>query len=196
MHVVVGLGNPGAAYATTRHNVGFMVVARLADRWGVLLEPDGRGVRAGAGVVAGKPVLLVQPHLFMNRSGDALSTLDLDWENCPMVAVYDDLDLPVGRLRLKRGGGTGGHRGVESLVARFGGGFARVRIGIGRPSDESDVADYVLRPMGKSEADLFEEPIERAGDAIECVLSDGIEVAMNRFNGRAAADRGADSERR
>jgi peptidyl-tRNA hydrolase, PTH1 family len=105
-----------------------------------------------------------------------------------MIVVHDDIDLPLGQLRLRRAGGTGGHRGVASIMERFGADFARVRIGIGRPPVGMDAAEYVLRPMSRTEAQAFEKPIERGCDALECMLSDGIEAAMGRFNARRSAD--------
>jgi PTH1 family peptidyl-tRNA hydrolase len=191
MHVVVGLGNPGAAYATSRHNVGFMVVERLAARWRIPLGLEDRAVRCGTGNVSGQATLLVQPLLFMNLSGDALSKLPMDWANVRMTAIYDDIDLPLGRLRLRRGGGPGGHRGVASLIERFGATFDRVRIGVGRPPVGVEAAEHVLRPLSAVEIATFDEPLERACDAVECILANGIEAAMSRFNGRMAVDAGA-----
>jgi PTH1 family peptidyl-tRNA hydrolase len=195
MYVVVGLGNPGAGYAMSRHNVGFMALERIAARCGVALEARVTGLRIGATTYGEQPTLLVQPCLFMNRSGNALSNLTLDWMNARMIAIYDDVDLPVGQLRLRRDGGAGGHRGVASIIERFGASFERVRIGVGRPPLGVETADYVLQPMSMAEMETFEEPLGRACDAVRCILEEGIETAMSRFNGRVAVDRGAEPTR-
>lgn len=183
MRVVVGLGNPGSRYAATRHNLGFMIVDRLASRWGAFLDFARPDLRIGVASVAGRPTMLVQPQRYMNGSGEALTSLPaLQAED--LIVVYDDLDLPVGRLRLRRDGGAGGHRGVASLISIYGPVFDRVKVGIGRPPLDVDVADYVLEPMTPDELQEFEEPIQRASDAVECIIADGIEGAMNRFNVR------------
>jgi PTH1 family peptidyl-tRNA hydrolase len=140
-------------------------------------------------------MLLVQPCLFMNRSGDALANLAVDWMNVQMIAIYDDIDLPVGQLRLRRDGGAGGHRGVASIIERFGAGFDRVRVGVGRPPLGVETSEYVLQPMSKLEMETMAEPLERACDAVRYIVEEGIEAAMSRFNGRVAAAgvAGADS---
>ena len=185
MWMVVGLGNPGPTYAKTRHNVGFMVIDRLAERWHVSFEAS-PSVRAGSAHVGGQRVTLVQPQTFMNRSGAALASLD-PAPTDTLVAVYDDLDLPVGRLRVRAGGGSGGHRGVLSLTEHFGPDFFRIRIGIGRPVDQA-VADYVLAPPSAAEHAALAPTLERAADAVECLLAEGPTAAMNRFNGQAAVE--------
>jgi PTH1 family peptidyl-tRNA hydrolase len=183
MRVVVGLGNPGLRYTATRHNLGFMIVDRLASRWRVRLNLELPDLRMGSGRIADRPAMLVQPQRYMNMSGEALATLpQLHAED--LIVVHDDLDLPAGRLRLRREGGTGGHRGIVSLVSFFGAAFDRVKIGIGRPPDGVDIADFVLQPMTADELQAFDEPIERASDAVECIVTEGIERAMNRFNAR------------
>jgi peptidyl-tRNA hydrolase, PTH1 family len=183
MWVVVGLGNPGAAYADTRHNVGFMVIESLARRWGVVLHADGARSRSASVERGGTTVQLVQPQTYMNRSAEALDAL---WPGDTVIAVYDDLDLPVGQIRIRAGGGTGGHRGVASLVERLGSEFPRVRVGIGRPPGGVSSPDYVLAPMTPLERPRLEAAVARAGDAIECMLSEGVVVAMNRFNAKPA----------
>lgn len=182
MWKVVGLGNPGSVYAHTRHNVGFMVVDRLAVRWGVSLDSDGRARRA-RGYCQQHAVELVEPLMFMNRSGEVLTDVGADDQ---VVAVFDDLDLPVGRLRIRSRGGTGGHRGVASLVARLGDTFFRVRVGVGRPPLGVSAADYVLTPLSDEERCALRRAAERASDAIECVITEGPAVAMSRFNAAPA----------
>ncbi|MDX2171365.1 MAG: aminoacyl-tRNA hydrolase [Deltaproteobacteria bacterium] len=186
MWMVVGLGNPGAAYASTRHNVGFMVIDRLAQRWHAQLDAVG-ATRAAHADVRGRPVLLVQPQRYMNRSGEALASLP-DPATDGMIAIFDDLDLPIGRLRVRSGGGSGGHRGVQSLLEHWGAEFVRVRVGIGRPAPGQRVDDYVLTPPDEKESAALTAALERAADAVECVLGDGLIAAMNRFNGLAAVE--------
>jgi PTH1 family peptidyl-tRNA hydrolase len=182
MWIVVGLGNPGTEYAHTRHNVGFMVVECVAQRWNIGLAPAG-ALRMGGGSVAGQSVRLVEPQMFMNRSGSALAQLVVAADDTFMV-VHDDLDLPPGQLRVRRRGGSAGHRGIASIVDRLGSEFVRVRVGIGRPADGDDVSDFVLRALTTAELTALRDDVERAGDAVECVITNGPETAMNRFNVR------------
>jgi PTH1 family peptidyl-tRNA hydrolase len=182
MWIVVGLGNPGAEYAHSRHNVGFMVVERVAQRWNVGLQPTG-ALRVGGGSIAGHAVRLVEPQMFMNRSGAALAQLALAADDTFMV-VHDDLDLPLGQLRVRRSGGSAGHRGIASIVERFGPEFVRVRVGIGRPAESDEVSEFVLRAQTASELAALQDDVERAADAVECVIAHGPETAMNRFNVR------------
>ncbi len=199
MRTVVGLGNPGDEYAGTRHNVGFEVVERLARRRGVAFNRPRRGSRVARTSCAGTAVLLVEPLMFMNCSGDAMARLDADLRPAAaeMIVVHDDLDLACGRVAVKRGGGTGGHRGLASLVAWGGGDFARVRLGIGRPAAGEDVTGFVLRRFRRDERELIDAGLERAADAVEAILTDGVERAMNSFNTRpVAADSPSGNQRR
>lgn len=193
MKVVVGLGNPGAKHARDRHNVGAMVVDRLAAGCGSAIRRAMHRSYLGEVRLAGERVLLVKPQTYMNLSGNAVASiaryyrLDAD----AFVAVYDDMDLPVGRVRVRRAGGAAGHRGVASLMERLGDrGFARVRVGIGRPPAGADPADYVLSPFAPEEQALVEAAIARAADATESLIVDGPERAMNRFNGPDPAEAG------
>jgi PTH1 family peptidyl-tRNA hydrolase len=183
MWAVVGLGNPGAAYAETRHNVGFMVVEALAQRWGVEFGAGDARARRATVVRDGVVVQLVQPQTYMNRSADALDAVQAA---DMVIAVYDDLDLPVGQLRVRARGGTGGHRGMASLVERLGHEFARVRVGIGRPPDGVASPAHVLAPIAAAERPLLAAAVVRAGEAVERILSEGVAAAMNRFNARPA----------
>ena len=186
MWVIVGLGNPGAEYAHTRHNLGFMVLETLARRWRIALRDVSSAVRLGSGAIADRAVQLAEPRAFMNRSGEALAQLPLMADDALMV-IHDDLDLPAGQLRVRPRGSSAGHRGIESIVERFGSEFARIRIGIGRPADGQDVVDFVLAPLSPTELIDFGPSVERAADAVQCVVTDGIAVAMNRFNTRMGA---------
>lgn len=183
MWIVAGLGNPGIPYANTRHNVGFMVLDALARRWRSEWSDDDPAVRLARAQVNDEPVMLVQPQLFMNRSGDAVTCID--GVATEMLAVIcDDLDLPLGDLRVRRRGGSGGHRGLASMIERFGSELTRVRVGIGRPALGVDPAEYVLKPFGTGEAKRLRSAIERASDAVECLITAGAAAAMNRFNAR------------
>ncbi len=185
--LAVGLGNPGAGYEHTRHNVGAEVIASLARRHGARLRVT-RGTRSLAGEVRlGERLLaLAFPQTFMNDSGAAVAPLmrrhgisDLG----RLVVVHDELDLPSGRVKVKLGGGTAGHNGLRSIQAHVhGDGFVRVRIGIGKPPGRQAGVDYVLHaPRGPERARL-DVAVEEAADAVEVILSEGVEAAMNRFN--------------
>jgi len=184
MRVVVGLGNPGSRYAATRHNVGAVVVAELARRWGMTITSTPHGNHTAHGYIDTEPVLLVEPQMYMNMSGPALSRLDPPVNADQLIVVHDDLDLECGRIRVKHSGGAGGHRGIESIVQCQGPDFARVRVGIGRPPIGEDVAEFVLSPFTDGERRSIAGAVTRAGDAVECILRHGVETAMNRFNAR------------
>lgn len=189
MKLVVGLGNPGSRYRRTRHNVGFMVVDRLAARWGVAVVGRRHEAEIGVGAVAGARATLSKPQTYMNASGDAVAKLRRSCraQTGEIVVVHDDLDLPLGRLRLRVGGSAGGHQGVASLIAALGPEFVRVRVGIGRPPGERDPVDFVLEPFTAEESSVVEKAIERAADGVESLLREGIERAMNIFNSRSTA---------
>ena len=194
MWVVVGLGNPGARYARTRHNVGFRVVDRLADRWRVRVERAAHRAVLGEARRDGERVLLVKPQTYMSAAGDSAASLQrfYRFDNARLVAVHDDVDLAVGRVRVRTGGGPGGHRGIESLIAALDGGdFTRVKVGVGRPPAGWDTADYVLGvPRGDETAPLAGAE-ERAADAVELLLAEGPARAMNRINQKEAPHGGS-----
>lgn len=188
--VVVGLGNAGERYRGTRHNVGFSVVDELANRWQVAWI-DGEAVRRAHGSFAGRAVLLIQPQLLMNRSGEAFAEFDPTRGIGGLIVVHDEIDLPCGRLRVKLGGGTAGHRGVASVAAYYGSDFTRVRVGIGRPVDDACVADHVLQRFAPEEQEVMDAATRSAAEAVECVLEHGPQVAMQRFNGPRVENRPA-----
>lgn len=192
MKAIVGLGNPGLRYAQTRHNAGFLVLDSLAARWhGVFQKTIWKGETARVSP-AGRDVVLAKPGTFMNFSGRFVAPLVNYYrlELKDVLVVHDDLDLPLGRIRAARAGGSGGHKGIESLLVELGSTeFPRVRIGIGHPGREGqggDVVEYVLSSFGPGEADLFRKAIELAADAAECWVEKGIDFTMNRFNGISA----------
>ncbi len=184
MRLIVGLGNPGPAYAETRHNVGFWVVAAVAAEAGMRFRRHGEVLRA-AGHLAGMPVTLAKPQSYMNRCGPVVAALvgELGLDLSEMIVIHDDLDLDPGRLRLKARGGHGGHNGVLSIIdALESDRFARVKIGIGRPPDGVDPADYVLAPLSARERAVLEEAVLQAAKAVECWVGEGLMAAMNRCN--------------
>ncbi|MFS8513121.1 MAG: aminoacyl-tRNA hydrolase [Planifilum fulgidum] len=189
MKLIVGLGNPGEKYAATRHNVGFWVIDRLAERWQIPVRQNRWKGLAGSGLVMGERVVLLKPMTYMNLSGESVRPA-LDWLKCDieeMAVICDDLDLPPGQLRLRKKGSSGGHRGLQSLIDHLGtNGFKRIRIGIGRPAGRMPVADYVVSPFTREELPLIEEAVERAAEAIHQWVVSTFDEAMNRFNRRGA----------
>ena len=189
--MIVGLGNPGPEYDKTRHNAGFLVVDELASRMHGTLGRHQRAMAAALEGRLGSPgsgerVVLVEPWSFMNASGGPVKALmgfyDVDVEH--LVVVHDELDLPLGTVRLKLGGGDGGHNGLKSLRSSLGSGdFARARFGIGRPPGRQDPAEFVLKPFAGTERDEIPEIVDRCADAVEAVVLRGMEQAQNQFNG-------------
>jgi PTH1 family peptidyl-tRNA hydrolase len=192
--VVVGLGNPGRRYHGTRHNLGFAVVDRLADRWGTRVTRVAHHALLARVDREPGPVLLVKPQTFMNVAGDTMRSLCRFYRIDPttVVTVYDDLDLACGRVRLRPAGGAGGHRGMTSVLEGLGSDATpRVRVGIGRPPVGMDVAAWVLsRPKGE-EGTVLAAACDRAADGIECLVAEGAERAMNRINQRESRHGGS-----
>ena len=184
MKIVVGLGNPGSQYKETRHNIGFQVVDELARRWNTGAWKKRYEAEVSEHRAIG-PVLLVKPQTYMNLSGTAVREAAKFYKTAPteIVVVHDDLDLPAGRLRIRERGGSGGHRGIESILTQLGSDeFVRVRVGVGRPPSGWDSADYVLGRFAPEEQDLIREAVTKAADAIEMILKEGAAPAMNRYN--------------
>ncbi len=192
MRLIVGLGNPGAKYERTRHNVGWRVIDVLVSRYRLGAGRSERRAQTWDGFIRGQRVKMAKPLTFMNRSGECLRAL-MDYYEIPLdrlIVVHDDLDTPLGALRLRKAGGHGGQKGLRSIIQRLGGkDFARLRFGIGRPPGKMQPVDYVLRPFKGDDAIKADELAARAADAIEVWLSDGIELAMSRFNGDAPGQR-------
>jgi PTH1 family peptidyl-tRNA hydrolase len=183
--VVVGLGNPGARYAATRHNVGFRVVEALAASHRISLRRSGEQAAVGRGMLAGDELWVAQPLDHMNRSGLAVHRLlaEAGADAGSLLVVYDDLDLPLGQLRFKRQGGPGGHNGVRSIIEALGTDrFLRLKVGIGRPPSGCDPVEYVLEPFSPEETAVIGPAVARAGEAIDVALAEGVEAAMNRFH--------------
>ena len=199
--IVVGLGNPGQTYRGTRHNVGFWVLDRLAERSGVVFRAEGE-LRKYAWVartrLAGKDVVLAKPRTYMNRSGRGVAALCRLYSTEPqdLLIVHDDADLEIGRLRIRKGGGAGGHNGVRSLIEVLGeSDFTRIRVGVRGPErNEEDLADYVLSGFTEEDRPIAEETCDLAADAVEFLLRQGLAETMNRYNGMRVA--GSSSTRR
>lgn len=188
MHLIVGLGNPGAKYARTRHNVGFQLVEQLAARWNANWSLEKKfHARLARAERNGKPVILAEPQTFMNSSGEAVGALAA-FHRVPagrMLVAVDDADLPLGELRMRARGSSAGHHGLESVEQHVGTReFARLRLGIGRNADgRRDIVDYVLAPFESAEMLLLEHVLAAACEQVECWLDAGVAKAMNEFNG-------------
>jgi peptidyl-tRNA hydrolase, PTH1 family len=186
VHLLVGLGNPGKAYARTRHNVGMWAIERAAARWSIKLSQRGNAQR-GSGRLGSEFIELAGLLDWMNLSGPPLKGLlrELHLKTDNLILIHDDMDLEAGRLRIKEAGGHGGHNGIKSVVeALETPQFVRVKIGIGRPAPSQDPANYVLEPVTHDEMAVFEPCLQRAVDALECLIHRGAAVAMNQFNVR------------
>jgi PTH1 family peptidyl-tRNA hydrolase len=193
MKLVVGLGNPGFLYARNRHNIGFMAVSHLARLRGIRFDRKQGYARTGIGSIGAGRVVLARPQTFMNSSGDSVHRLVQLLKIIPadLVVIHDDLDLPLGKVRLRLGGSSGGHKGIESIIARLGTrDFYRVRVGIGRPEvgaespaeKEEAVIAYVLSDFTAEEKKRVEEVLPLASGAVVSLLTEGLAAAMNRYN--------------
>jgi len=184
-YLIVGLGNPGLRYAANRHNIGFCCLERLAAAHDLPFDRRQKRARVALGTIRGRRVILAKPQTFMNESGRAVAPL-AHFYKVPLerlLVVYDDLDLPLGTIRLRPEGGSGGHKGMRSIIEHLGSqDFPRLRIGIGRPPGRMDPAAYVLQDFSAEEKPLVEEVLERVVAAIETWLREGIEAAMGRYN--------------
>lgn len=188
MKIIVGLGNPGLKYETTRHNVGWLALDRMIEDWKATGPKSQHQAEIWTATVAGEKVLLIKPQTFMNLSGRAVAPL-VQFYKCAsedVVAIHDELDLVPARLQLKSGGGNGGHNGLKSLDESLGTNtYARIRIGIGHPRDynpQMDVADWVLSQFTQSECDALDTVLDRARDATFAIITGDLKKAMNSFN--------------
>lgn len=186
MFLVVGLGNPGKEYEKTRHNAGFIAVERLASEYGIAIKKKECSALTGSGKILGQSVILAKPQTYMNRSGEAVRCLvksyGIDLEK--LIVIYDDIDLPLGKIRIRTRGGSGGHRGVASIIAELGtSDFPRIRLGIGRPEGrQADVVQYVLSPFETDEFELFLPSLEKMLEAIRLIFTRGFPTAMSIIN--------------
>ncbi|HZL03855.1 MAG TPA: aminoacyl-tRNA hydrolase [Coriobacteriia bacterium] len=182
--LVVGLGNPGPEYARTRHNAGFMVIDLLAENLRVSYWKGEAGAKVGLARLGDDDLVLAKPQTFMNVSGKAVRKLAEEYGVDPadVVVIHDDLDLPEETVRVKRGGGHGGHNGLRSVSEQLGGDYIRVRLGIGRPPGRQDPADFVLAPMRADAAERLEAVVPHAAQAVLHVLERGVDSAMQEYN--------------
>lgn len=186
MLYVVGLGNPGREYEGTRHNVGFDVVDLLAERHGFPAQRKFKRSKTSRGTIRGQEVLLVKPMTYMNLSGEAVLSIMSFYKGAPrdVIVVHDDLDFEPGMVRIKLGGGHGGHNGLESIISHVGRDFARIRVGIGKPESAERGADHVLSGFDRTTRQLMDAAIVEAAAAVELMIEEGTQAAMNRFNRR------------
>jgi PTH1 family peptidyl-tRNA hydrolase len=189
MRLIVGLGNPGPEYQWTPHNLGFLAVDELANRGGIRVERPEAQSLVGLGKVAGQEIILAKPQTYMNLSGNAVGRLMDKYEVAPadLLLMFDERDLPWGMIRIGERGSPGTHNGAKSVTSAVGTQeFARLRLGCGPDHPVGDLAAYVLRPMKKAELEVASEMVVSAGDAVELLLTQGIAVAMNKFNRKAS----------
>lgn len=183
--LIVGLGNPGREHKGNRHNIGFMALDRLAEAWQISLGKVQNKALTGNGRYANQTVILAKPQTYMNLSGDAVGPLAAYYQIPPanVLVIYDELDLPLGTIRLREKGGTGGHNGMKSITNHLGQEFPRMRLGIGRPPGSMPPAAYVLQDFGKDDLPLVDDLLNEAVRAAETFVTEGINLAMTRHNG-------------
>lgn len=185
--VVAGLGNPGRQYADTKHNVGFQVIDKLAEKYGISVEKEKQKALIGDGMIQDRRVLLVKPQTFMNLSGESIREI-VNFYKIPQenfVVIYDDTSMPAGQIRLREKGSHGGHNGIRNIIQQMGTDvFNRVKVGIGEKPNGWDLADYVLAKFPEEDLPLMEEGMDQAVKAVELILSRGMADAMNRMNRR------------
>ena len=193
MNLIIGLGNPGRGYANNRHNIGFMCLNHFARTHGIRFDKKQGKARVGTGEVAGSKVVLARPQTYMNLSGEPvgyfLKRFGINFNN--LLVIHDDLDLPLGKLRIRQGGGSGGHKGIESIISCLGSqDFVRLRVGIGRPMaaegsseiSDADIIAYVLSDFPAQEKRLITSVIPEVSEAIYYLLAQGLTAAMNKYN--------------
>ncbi len=184
--LIVGLGNPGGKYEGTRHNVGFMVADELGERGRFPIQRLKYHALTGAATIGGQGVLVMKPTTYMNLSGEAVGEAARFYKLTPdrVLVISDDVDLPLGKLRIRTGGSAGGHNGLKSIIQHLGSDqFPRLKVGVGgKPHPDYDMADWVLGKFQGEDKKVMDETVKRAADAVECLLRDGPQKAMNRFN--------------
>ena len=186
MFIIVGLGNPTAEYAGTRHNVGFDVIDQIADKYNISVTERKHRAFCGKGVIGGQKVILVKPQTYMNLSGESVrSVLDfykVDVET-ELLVIFDDISLDVGQLRIRKKGSAGGHNGIKNIIQHLGTNvFHRIKVGVGEKPKDYDLADYVLGHFSKGEREQMEEGYKKAVNAVELMLQGEVDAAMNEFN--------------
>lgn len=186
MYIIVGLGNPKTEYKNTRHNIGFDVIDVLADKYNIVTEIRKHKAFCGKGFIGSEKVVLAMPQTYMNLSGDSVREIvdyykiDIEKE---LIVIYDDVDLDVGQLRVRKKGSAGGHNGMKSIIGQLGTeNFTRIRMGVGAKPKGYDLADYVLGHFSKDEREIMDGSIIKATEAVKVIIEEGVDMAMNRFN--------------
>lgn len=188
MYLIVGLGNPGDKYKSTRHNVGWDTIDALAKKHGIIFNEKKHKAEFGKGIIAGEKVILAKPQTFMNLSGESVREL-VDYykidEKQELIVIYDDISLDVGQLRIRKKGSAGGHNGIKNIILNLAGDeFNRIKVGVGNKPANYDLADYVLGHFSKEDKCVMDEAFDKAADAVETIIIDGPDTAMNRYNGK------------
>ena len=186
MYIIAGLGNPSKTYDKTRHNIGFDAIDCIADKYGINVDILKHKALCGTGIICGQKVVLIKPQTFMNLSGEAVASIlnfyKLDAEN-ELIIIYDDISLDVGRMRLRSKGSAGGHNGIKSIISHIGTEkFKHIKIGVGDKPADSDLADYVLGRFSTADRKVIDSTLLRVCEAVECIIGDDMDAAMNRFN--------------
>lgn len=186
MYIIAGLGNPGKEYRNTRHNIGFMVIDETAEKYHISVTERKHKARIGKGMIGGEKVILVKPQTYMNLSGESIREI-IDYykieEKTQLIVISDDVSLAPGLIRIRKKGSAGGHNGLKNIILNLGHDeFCRVRMGVGEKPSGCDLADYVLGHFGRQDQEPINESVKRAADAIEVIVTDGVDAAMNRFN--------------
>lgn len=186
MYIIVGLGNPERKYDGTRHNIGFSAITALADEYNISVDTKKHKAMIGTGRIAGQKVILAEPLTYMNLSGESVRELVDYYKINPeeeLIIIYDDVDLDVGRLRIRAKGSAGGHNGIKSIISHLGGQeFSRIKVGVGQKPTGWDLADHVLGRFRKEEEATIREALEKVVKACEVMISDDVRTAMNQFN--------------
>ncbi len=192
MYIIVGLGNPGREYQNTRHNIGFQVIDAIAEKNNISVKEKKYKALIGKGVVAGQKVLLVKPQTYMNLSGESVREV-IDYykidEKKELIVISDDISLDVGQIRIRKKGSAGGHNGLKNIILHLGHDqFERIKMGVGEKPQGYDLADYVLGHFTQMEQEILQDSIARASQAVETIMTEGVDQAMNRYNQKNKAE--------
>ena len=186
MYIIIGLGNPTAQYEGTRHNVGFDVIDRLAEKYNIAVDTKKHRAYIGKGMIDGQRVILAKPQTYMNLSGESVRELAEYYKVDPeqeILVIYDDISLDVGQLRIRKKGSAGGHNGIKNIIAHLGTQvFPRIKVGVGEKPKNYDLADYVLGHFSKAEREQMEAGYDRAAEAVRLILAGETDAAMNQYN--------------
>ena len=187
MYIITGLGNPGKEYEGTRHNAGFMAIDHLADKYQISMDTRKHMAYLGKGIINGQKVILAKPQTYMNLSGESIRSLVDYYKIDPeeeLIVLYDDISLDPGNIRIRAKGSAGGHNGIKNIIAHLGTQeFPRIKVGVGDKPPRMDLADYVLSRFSKEDREKMEQAFKDAADAVEVMITEGADAAMNRFNG-------------